>query len=1854
MQSADAGPAREEAAPLSLSVLGPPVARWGERVVAFRSRKELALLVYLALTRLPQPREHLASLFWPEQDEAAARSALRTTLSRLREHLTAAAGPSLSVLPLLQSERSVLGRELVTLAPAGSALLALDVDRLAALAGPAGEAAAEDGLEGRLAAAVAAYRGPFLAGLHFADAPELEAWVEAQRAYWQRQLEAVLGRLVGLQLGRHALSEATATAQRWLALDGLSEPAYRALMLALAGAGDRAGALAAYEAGRRVLREQLAVDPAPETAALAERLRRLPAAPSPPAGAPSAAGPVPPPLTLPFVGREREFAALVGAYQAARAGQLQVVVLAGEAGSGKSRLVDEFVRWAGLDGADVLRSRGEAARGAVPYQLLVDTVRPRLAREHAPEDLVADVWLTELVRLFPELRERYPDLPLPATLAGDEAGGPARLFEAVHQLIQALAERAAPGALVICCDDVQWSDLDVRDLVLYSMRRHVEAGIPLLLLLTVRTEALAGALELEEWLSRLARQAPTTRLTLGPLTEAETAQALAGLLTTPAAAVGEDGLPLESWLYAQCEGQPFYLVELLRALVDQGVLVPGEQAGESRGAGPRLALAPGVNQLPHLVPATVHALIREQLRGLSEAAFGVLAAAAVLGTDATFEPLCVLAALDERAGLAALDELRRRDLLVETAGDQEETSGPVVWRFAYESVREVVYTEAGEARRRLFHRRAFATLEGGGAPAATLAYHAQAAGLTEPALHALVAAGDAALTVSATRDAHAYYEQARRLLAGPGAAQPPRRQDWGEAPTVPDLHGRVEELAMLAGWLRDERCRVVQVLAAGGAGKTALAAKLAHDLAGEFEVVYWRSLRNAPPPEEWLAGAIAAIAVGQVAAPAGPEAQIQLLIGLLRTRRALLVLDNFETVLQPGTSTVRYRAEYVGYAEVLRHLATGVHQGRMLLTSREQPLRAEESAVRALHLAGLQVTDVRALLDRQALAGDETTWRMLVARYAGNPLALQVVGETVEAVFGGDIAAFLAEEATVFGSIRELLDEQTARLSSLERTVLTWLAVEREPVGFADLVADLGPGVARAAMVEAVEALRRRSLLEAGGRGAFTLQPVVLEYATARLVEALVQEVQTGQPALLDRYALVKAAAKDYVRRSQERLLARPLLERLSIDRGSEPVVEQRLLDLLGAWRGRPPDEQGYGPSNVLNLLRLLRGDLRRLDFSRLALRQAYLAEVEAQDTSLAGAHLAGAMLAGAFADPMSIALNADGSLLAAGTSAGEVCLWRVADRTPLLAVQGHGGPIFGVALSGDGRLVASGSFDGTVKLWEAPSGRLLATLRGHTGEVFGVALSGDGQLVASGSFDGTVKLWETPSGCLLATLRGHNSPILGVALSRDGRFVASGSFDGTVQLWDAPSERLLVTSQERGVPTQSVVLSEDGGLLASGSFDGTIRLWEVPSGRLLEAVQGHSSQIWCLALSGDGGLLASAGFDATIRLWEVPNGRLLATLQGHSGGIWGLALSRDGRQLASGGVDGTARLWEAPSGRLLATLQGHNSGVYSLALSGDGRLLASGGVDGMVRLWEAPAGRLLATQQGSRGPILGITLSEDGRLVASGGLDGTIRLWETTSGRLLATLRGHHGGVWSVALSRDGRLLASGSTDRTVRLWEIPSGQLLATLQGHNTAILSVALSGDGQLLASGSVDGTGRLCEVPSGRLLATLQGHAGGVWGVALSAVGGLAASGSFDGTARLWEASTGRLLATLQGHTGPIRGLALSEDGGLLASGGTDGTVRVWEAPSGRLLATLQGHTGGVWGVALSKDGRLLASGSLDGTIRLWDTQRSPGSDACLRTLQEDRRYERMDITSLTGVTEAQRAALVALGAVERGA
>jgi WD40 repeat protein/transcriptional regulator with XRE-family HTH domain len=1079
-----------------------------------------------------------------------------------------------------------------------------------------------------------------------------------------------------------------------------------------------------------------------------------------------------------------------------------------------------------------------------------------------------------------------------------------------------------------------------------------------------------------------------------------------------------------------------------------------------------------------------------------------------------------------------------------------------------------------------------------------------------------------------------------------------RAQDWGEAPDTVGFVGRADELALLRRWVLQERCRLVALLGMGGIGKTSLTGKLAQDVALSFERVYWRSLRDAPPVSEWLAGAIGFLSDQQLVPPAAESERLAALLRLLRERRCLLVLDNSETLFEPGHREGRYRAGMQGYGRLLQAVGQASHQSCLILTSREAPpeLAVLSGAVRTLDLSGLGSDEAQVLLAAKQLDGTSQQWGELNARYGGNGLALKVVGETIRELFGGEIGTFLEAGSgdSVFGGIRRLLSEQVERSSAVEQKVLRLLAVEREPVSLGQIMGDLGPSVGRGVVLEAVEALRRRSLMERAetpGAAAFTLQSVVMEYVIDHLIEDVADEIARGQPALLVELPLIKAQAKDYVRQTQERLIGAPMLQRLNAQYG-EAGTQQRLLTFLSGWRGRPAALQGYGPGNVVNLLRLLRGGLRALDLSHLAIRQAYLAEADAQDTSLVGTQLAETVLAEAFSAPPCVALSGDGVYLAAGTFMGEVYLWRVYDRALLASLRGHAGMTLSVALSEHGERLASSSDDGMVKLWNARNGELVATFNGHQGGATAVALCGNGRLVASGDAAGTIRVWSADDGQLVSSVAGPGEAIWGIAFDSAGTRLAAAS-GSKVQVWEPESGRLVATLEGHHGGNFSAALSADGTIVASGSFDGNVRVWQVGTGQLIATLLGHTSGAWSIGLSGSGDRVVSGCFDGAVRAWDVLEGRLTVTMTGHTGAVPGVAISRDGSLCASASYDGTVRLWQA-DGKLLDEFRGYTTAIRAIAMSASGQLCASASFDRTVRLWDVNQHRLVTTFVGHTGAVWAVAMSRDGQLVASGGDDGAVRVWQANQDQPIGVLQGHSGAIFSVAIGEDKRNIVSGSLDGTARLWTSETGNAVAVLDAQTGPVWAVAISRDSRLLASGGVAGVITLWDVPTQSARRVLRGHASGTWGLALSTDGRLLASASFDATARLWDTRSGDCMGVLEGHTGGVWSTALSDDGQLIATAGFDGVVRLWDMHTLQELDSLRSHTGGIWSIAFDEHAQVLASAGVDGAIVIWDLEHA----AILHRLKRDRIYERLDITSLTGVTDAQRGALLRLGAVER--
>jgi WD40 repeat protein/transcriptional regulator with XRE-family HTH domain len=1112
---------------------------------------------------------------------------------------------------------------------------------------------------------------------------------------------------------------------------------------------------------------------------------------------------------------------------------------------------------------------------------------------------------------------------------------------------------------------------------------------------------------------------------------------------------------------------------------------------------------------------------------------------------------------------------------------------------------------------------------------------------------------------------------AAHALASPSRGG--QRFDWGDAPAETLFYGREWELDLLSGWVIEERCRVVSVLGQGGIGKSALATKVMHRVAEDFEVVIWRSLRDVPTCEALLDDCLQVLAPQALRnASSSLESRQSLLLDCLRSRRVLLVYDNLESFLEEGVDSGHIRHGYEGFARVLRRVAETEHQSCWLLTSREKPgdlvsLEGNRAPVRTLRLARLDADACQQLLVEKGVAGSASEQLQLIEAYAGNPLALKIVAQTVVELFEGQIALFLEQGEVIFGGVRDLLDQQYVRLSALEQSVLRWLAILREPVNLQELLEVLGVPVPRSQVLEAIESLHRRSLIERGQRqGSFTLQSVVMEYVTARLIAEVIGEFKQGRCLRLVEHGLELASSKEYVRQTQQRLLVVPILAGLHSSYPLRTALEEHLLALLDEQRERAFGAQGYGPANLLALLRELRGHLRSLDLSQLSLRDVYLQGVEMQDSTLARATLQETVFTESFDPPWSVATSSRGSYWAMGSRRGGARVWREDGQMLELAWQAHTAAVQALAFSPDEHILATGSWDGTLKLWNLENRTLsggqvsLLWVGQHTGSIHRLVFTADGSLLASGGDDAAIRFWDVSTGKLLQTLSCQSSAVYALAWSPDGRMLASGSFDGSIHLWQTQRAETVPLGTATHIltghsgPVWSVAFAPDGRTLASGSFDRTVKLWDVECFEERETLGEHTAPVNAVAWSPDGSLLASGGRDQVIWLWDRERGSYHTALHGHTAVVHDLAFLPDSRSLLSGSEDGSLRVWDVERGQCTRVNQGYAVTLYDVAWNADGTRLASAGSDSLATIWERGGRTPPRLLRGHSWIAYGVAWSPDGRWLASSGLDNAIQQWDATTEASIQTLRDPNHldtSFFGIAWSPDGKFLAAGTYQQEVQVWEVATGTRLWVGHGQPTTIRRVAWSPDGTRLASCGYDGSVVLWQAATGTQLARLQGHRGMVMCVVWSHDGTRLASGGGGrggGELFVWDTHSGEPLCALGELNEIVYALAWSPTGRMLISGDSDGRLCWWDVEHRKCVQTRHAHEGTIQSLKASPDGQWLSSCGDDGTINIWELEGGEHR----RTLRRDRPYERLDISEVQGLTQAQKSSLHALGAIER--
>jgi adenylate cyclase len=796
---------------LSIFLLGSfRVALDGEPVTGFVSDKARALLAFLAVeAERAHRREALAGLLWPNYPERSARASLRNALANVRQVI----GDREADPPFL-----CIAGQTIQFNPEGDAQV--DVSAFTESLEPVGASSlSHPGTIHELEAAVALYQGEFLEGFSLPDSPAFEEWALLKREQLQRRALAALGRLADHYERRGDYERALQFAWRRVEADPYRGVAQRGLMRLLALSGQREAALAQYETFRRLLAEEMGIAPAGETTRLCERIQAGELAP--PAPVPRAEVRVQRPAFLEeaaeredaerpvFVARERELARLDGFLETALQGEGRVVFITGGPGRGKTVLMNEFARRAMETHPDLLVASGHCnAHTGIgdPYlpfreilSLLTGGVDPLWAAGAITRDHARRLWhilpmaVDALVEVGPDLVNTFIPGPALVRRARAYAAGETRdqvtwftrlkelvdrkaavphdpstqqsaLFEQYARVMAALA-RERP--LLLTVDDLQWVDGGSSGL-LFHLSRGL-AGVRVLIVGAYRPEEVAAG-------RPSSNPGERERHPLEPLVN-EFQRTFGDIAIDLARA--EDRRFVEEYLasephrlsagfretlYRQTRGHPLFTIELLRGLQERRDLV---QDPEGRWVeGPALDW--------ETLPARVEAVIAERIGRLAEPLQDALRVASVEGEVFTAEVVARVQVADEREVVARLSgELDRRHRLVRAQGIQRMDGQRLShYRFRHILFQRYLYNNLDEVERAHLHEAVGNTLEAlykdqieeMAAIAGQLAWHFQAAGIAEKAIHYLRQAGEKAVQLSAYQEGVAHLTRGLALL----------------------------------------------------------------------------------------------------------------------------------------------------------------------------------------------------------------------------------------------------------------------------------------------------------------------------------------------------------------------------------------------------------------------------------------------------------------------------------------------------------------------------------------------------------------------------------------------------------------------------------------------------------------------------------------------------------------------------------------------------------------------------------------------------------------------------------------------------------------------------------------------------------------------------------------------------------------------------------------------------------------------------------------------------------------------------------------------------------------------------------
>lgn len=594
-----------------------------------------------------------------------------------------------------------------------------------------------------------------------------------------------------------------------------------------------------------------------------------------------------------------------------------------------------------------------------------------------------------------------------------------------------------------------------------------------------------------------------------------------------------------------------------------------------------------------------------------------------------------------------------------------------------------------------------------------------------------------------------------------------------------------------------------------------------------------------------------------------------------------------------------------------------------------------------------------------------------------------------------------------------------------------------------------------------------------------------------------------------------------------------------------------------------------------------------------------------------------------------SMAISANGELVAIG-SEDSVNLFDVADKE-LIRKLDHVDSLYNyaAAISPDGKWIAAGSQAGQVSVWNVADGTKIKTWNDRPGTVEDIQFSFDGRFLTTAGNDHKVVVRETTSWNIVRTLLATAPGVRSTTFSNDLSLLAAGGHP-SVCIWDLDQLPLDTTVVDvNGVMYDSLSFSPDGDHFAVIG-NNKIYIFDPDKGEVKNEILSQAPQ--CLAFSPDSKMLAVGTYRNTIELWNPITSEKIDELALAQTGtrvitFASVAFSPEGNRVAASFSHYDSKIyrafvavWEWESKKeshrfnVPPTVENLDHGIpRQVRFHPGGKELICQTSGETTLIWDLDTGELSRTLVGSqRGSLAPMALSPSGDVQANEFFK-TIYLRDLKDGRRLLEMRGHAGEIRCLDYSPDGKLIASGSTDKTVRIWDASTGKERITLRGHEYGVQAVAFSPDGNVVVSADRFSLHwwRRTTPEELALMNLANDRKSQAKSIAFSPDGNVLAIGRQNGKIKLWNIESRQMELEIRGHSKPVRSVAFSPDGRLLVSGSLHDpknlsqTVRIWNVKTGEHLADLRGQDGTCYHATISSDGKWLATARHGGHVELWD-------------------------------------------------